>query len=399
MGILYTNSKGIGQKRHSYSAGLDFDGCPYRYYLRRVVGWKESDLKAAFKFGRAFEESLQFFHDHNGEGVVEDFTQRWSLYKDDEKLTYTKKEKSWESLYKTGTEMLRLYKIRQPDLPIALGGRVSFQREYEKEMYPDDPNYGGITVFGKIDIISYADPTHPILPKFEWKPEYGVFRPLIIDIKTAGINYHESQGLAAFDPQLCLYSWLTGIRDVALLWFTKTGHKIEKGSSVTLLEDAGNFKAGQELVVAHITEEGVWVVLNDFVITLMEGAQGKKPDGKLDTTKAATERKILWLTDNAIRVPESFLTRQRMQFNVGRISQEMMNNAAQIAGNQIQQIVNSSKSNNWINKFSNRPGFGYTNDPYFRAFILKDEGFKRDYFTRSEEETVDDVFAEESETE
>jgi hypothetical protein len=391
MAHLYLNNRGEPQRRHSYSAGLDFDGCPYRYYLRRVIGWRESDLKAAFKFGRAFEESLQYFHDHNGEGFLEDFDNRWSVHKE-EKLTYTKKERDWDNLHKIGREMLRLYKIRQPSLPIPLGGRVAFQRDYEKEVYVDDPNYGGISVFGKIDIISYADLDDPNLPKLNWKPD-GLYRPLIIDIKTAGVNYHENPGAAAFDPQLCLYSWLTGIRDVALLWFTKTGCRIEKGSSVTLLEDAGDFKAGQELVAALVVEDGIWVVLNDFVITLMEEAQGRKADGKLDTTKAATERKLAWLEANAIKVSESSLTRQRMQFNAGRISEEAANNAALAAGNQIQQIVNSFKSKTWINKFSNRPGFGYSNDPYFRAFLLKDEQFKKEYFTQAEE-NLDDLFAE-----
>jgi hypothetical protein len=293
--------------------------------------------------------------------------------------------------------MLRLYKIRQPDLPIPLGGRVSFQRDYEKEIYPEDPNYGEITIYGKIDIISYTEPDHPLLPKLEWRPEYGPFRPLIIDIKTAGINYHENAGYAAFDPQLCLYSWLTGIRDAALLWFTKSGHKLEKGTSVTLLENAEPFKAGQEAVVAHVTDEGVWIVVNDFVVTLMEEAQGRKADGKLDTTKAATERKLAWLASNATRVPENFLTRQRLQFNSGFITQEMANNAALVAGNQIQQIVNAWKSKNWINKFSNRPGFGYTNDPYFRAFVLRDEAFKKEYFTKKDDETLDDMFVDQEE--
>src|ERR1035437_9595636 len=133
MGFLYINSKGVPQRRHSYSAGLDFDGCPFRYYLRRVVGWKESDLKAAFKFGRAFEESLQYYHDHNGAGAVEDFKQRWLVHKENLELKYTSKEKSWENLNKIGLEMVRLYEIRQQSLPIEMAATLSFQRDKEKK--------------------------------------------------------------------------------------------------------------------------------------------------------------------------------------------------------------------------------------------------------------------------
>jgi hypothetical protein len=400
MAVLYVNPKGVAHRKHSYSAGRDFEN-PYRYYLRRVLGWRESDNRACFKFGRAFEEALQFHHDNNGQGAVDDFVKRWLVFQDVKDLKYTKKEKDWANLNKTGIEMLKLYVIKQPSLPIPLGGQSVFQREYEKEVYPGDVNYGEISMAGKIDIICYTDPEHPMLSKVNWKPEYGVLRPLIVDVKTAGINYHESQGEAAYDKQLCIYSWLTGIRDVSLLWFTKTGHRLEKGSSATLLEDAfgEGFKAGDEVVVAQVTEEGVWIVKNDYFLTVMEEAQGRKPDGKLDTTKAATERKTNWLTSNALRVPESYLTRQRLQFNAGRVSPESAENAGRIAGSQIQQIVNAWKSKTWVDKFDNRPGFGYSNDPYFQAFVKKDEAFKLENFKKSEDENFDDLFVDDPEEE
>ena len=368
------------------------------YYLRRVIGWKESDLIAAFKFGRAFEEAIQFHHDA-GQGAVDDFIRRWSEHKENKELKYTKKEKDWDNLNKIGIDMVRLYEIRQPSLPIPIGGQSVFQREYEKEMYPDDPNYGGITIFGKIDIISYVDPTHPLLPKIDWKAEYGLWRPVVIDIKTSGVNYHERPGSAAFDTQLCLYSFLTGIRTVALLWFTKTGLKMEKGSSVTLLEDTGMWKAGEEVVVAKVDGDMVWIVKNDFMLDEMDKAQGKKADGKTDQTNAAKEKALQWLQINGSAVPSSDLTRQRLQFNSGLVSQEAALNAARLAGNQIQQIVNSWKSNNWINKFSNRPGFGYFKDPYFQAFVENDTMFRDQNFKKSEEETLDDLFADTPEEE
>jgi len=94
-------------------------------------------------FGRALEESIQFHHDHNGVGAVEDFKKRWKAHEGRE-LKYTDTEKNWANCMKMGTDMIRLYIVTQPSLPIPLGGATVFQREYSKEVFPGDPNYGGI---------------------------------------------------------------------------------------------------------------------------------------------------------------------------------------------------------------------------------------------------------------
>ncbi len=144
---------------------------------------------------------------------------------------------------------MKLYALRQPSLPIPLGGQTVFQREYAKEVFPGDETYGEIEDMGKLDIIAFVAPDHPLLPKLNWRPEYGAFRPIIVDIKTAGNDFPEQYGIAAHDTQLRRYSWLSGIRDVSLLWFVKKGLTIQKGYSVTLLEDAGFMKAGLEISV------------------------------------------------------------------------------------------------------------------------------------------------------
>lgn len=398
MGLLYVSPNGTAWRKHSYSAGRDFDQSPYKYYLRRILGWRESDRKSAFKFGRAFEESIQFHHDNNGQGALEDFKSRWLVFKDDIELKYTVKEKNWENLNRIGSEMIRLYQIKQPTLPIPLGGGTVFQREYSKEVFPQDINYGEIEFAGKLDIVSYVQPDHPLLPKVNWKPEYGPLRPVIIDIKTSGVNYHERQGMASFDNQLRAYSWLTGIRTVALLWFTKTGHKLDKGSSVTVLEDARTFKAGDEAVVAQDTDAGVYLVTSDYFLTEMEAAQGRKADGKLDTTKAAGERKANWLEANATLVPGTFLTRQRLQFNAGIVTPDSAEDAGRIAGDQIVGIANSWKNKSWRNKFDSRPPFGDSNDSYFRAFCLDDTNFREQNFSKNDSD-LDDLFQEEAEQE
>jgi len=397
MAFLYVNSKGSAWRKHSYSAGNDFDSSPYKYYLKKILGWKEKDNKARLKFGRALEEAIQFHHD-NGTGGVEDFLRRWETWKDEKDLVFTKVEKDWANLNRIGYEMMRLYLLRLPTLPIPLGGQTVFQREYCREVFPGDTNYGEIEDAGKMDIIAYVQPDHPMLPKVDWKAEYGPLRSVIVDIKTSGIDFPETPGIAAFDKQLRRYSWLTDIRDVALLWFKKTGTSLSKGSSVTLLEDGGfdGFRAGDEAVVAHIGSKGVWLVRNDYFLTVMEDAQGRK-EGRLDTTKIAVERKAKWLYENGIVVPESYLTRQRIQFNAGLVTKESAEEAGLIAARQIVQIVNAWKTKQWPNNFGIRFPSDDSRDPYFRAFVLGDTMYRDQNFIKTKEETLDDLFIEDLE--
>jgi hypothetical protein len=393
MGLLYVNTKGIAHRKHSYSAGLDYARSPYLYYLKRVLGWKERDIKASFKFGRALEQAIEFMHDNNGKGGVEKFVELWAAHKDDKEIQYTKTEKDWENLNRAGVDMMKLYIIRQPSLPIPIGGGSVFQREYSKEVFEGDPVYGDIHFAGKLDIVAYVDPVHPMLPPVQWRPEYGLLRPLIVDIKTSAVDLPERPGIVAFDKQLRVYSWLTGIRDVAFLWFKKAGINLSKGSSVTLLEDVGRLKAGDEAVVAQTTDNGVWLVTNDYFLEEMANAQGRKEDGSIDQTKAAKERKAKWLEENAIEVPERAVTRQRLQFNCGFVSIESANDAGKVAAKQIVDIVNAWKEKSYPNWAGIRYPDDNQNDSYFRAFVLNDTAFKEQNFIRADEE-LDDLFDE-----
>ena len=213
MGFLYLNSRGDAWHKHSYSAGLDWESSPLKYKLRRIDGWKEKDTKASFKFGRALESAIQFHHENGGKGGMEEFLRLWAQHKDDKDVVYTKTENDWASLNRAGKEMMILYQIRQPALPIPLASSI-FQREYEKEVFPEHPELGGITHAGKLDIVVRVDPAHPLLSKVQWKDSYGAFRTAIVDIKTSALDFDERQGMCAFDSQLRNYSWLTGIRDV-----------------------------------------------------------------------------------------------------------------------------------------------------------------------------------------
>jgi len=396
LAFLYINSHGTPWRKHSYSAGNDFDQSPYKYFLRRVLGWKEKDTKARFLFGKALEEAVQFHHEHDGQGALEDFQRRWSTHKENGEITYTDVEKNWDTCNKMGSDMIRLYVAMQPNLPIPMGGKAVWQREYSKEVFPGDENYGGIEDAGKLDIVCYTDPNHPRLPKVDWKASYGAFRPVIVDIKTSAMDFPEQAGMAGFDTQLRRYSWLSGIRDVSLLWFKKSGLGYKKGYSATFIDAIGQYKPGQETVIAKVDEGNAWVVYNDFMLEEMDRAQGRKGD-KLDQTDAAKQRALEWLQQNGTLTPLTSLTRQRLQFNAGFVSEESANEAGQIAARQIVQIVNAWKTQKWPNTFGIRYPHDDRNDSYFRAFILNDETYKQQNFVKSDEQTFDDLFREEEE--
>lgn len=401
MAYLYITTKGVPWRKHSYSAGNDFDQSPLKYFLRRVQGWKPKDNKAAFLFGRALEEAIQYYHENNGTRAIETFVAKWSAHKDNVEIKYTKTEKDWENLNQNGIDMMRLYMIRQKQYPIPMGAQSIFQREYSKEVYPGDPNYGEIEDAGKLDIVCYVDPNHPMLPQVNWNPANGILRPLIVDIKTGGKDFHETQGMAKFDMQLRRYSWLANIPDVAFLWFKKAGQSLSKGCSVTLLEDVdgcGNYPAGTEMFVAYEGDEDVWIVPTEYHITEMDNAQGRK-EGRLDTTKAAIARKNEWLTANALPVPRGALTRVRVQFNAARITPDEAAAAGRVAGRQIQGIVNAWKTNTWDNTFGVRYPHDDTTDPYFIAFVLGDEKYRTLNFTKTDESLLDELFTEDSEDE
>jgi hypothetical protein len=394
MAFLYINTKGKPWKKHSYSAGNLWDKCPLAYKLQKIHGWREKNNKARFEFGKAFESTIQFYHENNGVlgAAIKYFETLWGAFFHNKELQYTRVEKDWNQCLRIGTDWLKLYAIRQPSLPIPLGGQTVWQREYAKEVFPGDPNYGEIEDAGKLDIVAFVDPRHPMLPKLDWKPEYGALRPIIIDIKTAGADFPEQYGIAAYDTQLRRYSWLSGIRDVALLWFVKKGLTIQKGYSVTLLEDEGHMKAGQEAVVAMVEDDGIWLLPNDFMVEEMERVQGQK-NGKTEQTNVAKERRAKWLDENGTFTAEESVTKQRLQFNAGFVTTESAEDAGKIPAKQIIEIVNAWKSGNYPNTFGVRYPHDDRSDPYFQAFVLNNSDFRDTNFTKSDEDV--DIFAEE----
>lgn len=397
MGFLYLRPDGKPHHKHSYSAGTEWEGSPLKYKLHRIDGWREKDNKGSFKFGRAFESALQFHHENGLRGGIEEFQRLWAEHKDDKEITYTKTEKDWESLDRCGREMMKLYIAKLPSLPIPKS--PIFQREFEKEVFPGHEIMGGITFAGKLDIIGEVSSSHPMLPA----PPAGCGpeREIIIDVKTSGLDFHERPGMCAYDAQLRTYSWLRGIRLVAFLWFKKTGHNVQKASSVSFLADTKKFSAGDEAIVAMVVKDPAfgdqaYVVKNDAELELMEQAQGRKlgKDGKsgaLETTKEADARKLAWLKENAELVDLEFLTRQRLQFNAGEVKDKYAEDAGFVVGRQITEIVNAWKMQYWPMEFGVKFPRDSSKDSYFRAFIQDDKLFREQYFQQAGDDAFDDL--------
>jgi hypothetical protein len=398
MAFLYISASGKEITRHSYSAGLEFSANPYKYWLHRIQGWKEKDNKAALLFGRALEDAIEFYHQTSGKMGEEEFIRLWSLIRDKE-LTYTKKEGNWESLMRAGREMLRLYAIRLPSLPIPMD--TIFQRQFTKEVFPGDPKFGGIEFFSKLDMITHVDPKHPMLTPMEWKPEYGIYRPMIVDMKTSGIDLDDTPGIVKHDLQLRMYAWARGVEtygfiDVAFLWFKKCLHGLKKGCSITLLVDSGRFKAGEEAVIASVEKDGtVYLVGNDLMLEEMRKAQGFREGTKdLDTTKAAVQRAVEWRQQNAEHVQAENITRQRLQFSSAAIGRKSADDAGQIVADQIVRIVNAWESDKWTNTFGVRYPHDDRRDNYFKAFCLQDQPLRDSMFMQDDQEDLSDYFDE-----
>jgi hypothetical protein len=80
-------------------------------------------------------------------------------------------------------------------------------------------------------------------------------KPLVIDIKTASAPLPEPHTILRLDPQLREYAWVTGIEDVAFLWFVKARPGLfKRGDAVTQLA------SGAEEVVMSAKGEDVYTL-------------------------------------------------------------------------------------------------------------------------------------------
>lgn len=319
---LYRNAAGQEVSHASYSARMDFKKCPRYFELTRVQGWRDKTERAAPLFGKCIEAGVQAFEENGREpgqaGLT--FVRLWADVKalpNFEKLEYGAAEGDWDSLLRAGREMMQLYEAVAPTLPIV---RPLFQQTVKKQLFPGS-ELAGLQNKAIYDVLSFPDWRHPLLPVIASKEREHERqeRPLIIDIKTSGVNLDPA--LVMLDPQLAEYAWMARIPDVAFLWFVKHGHGYKAGSKVTLLQEVGGYPAGTELYVILPGSDTECPVLGiQSMLVLYE----RTVKGIKGNALAAKKEEFRQSKDVVQCLPGCF-TKQRLQFVAVRFTEEHMN--------------------------------------------------------------------------
>src|SRR5208282_143544 len=136
--VLYVNADGKNVTHTSYSSRSTFKKCPRQFQLERIHGWWSKENRAAPLFGKCIEAGLQAFeeNDRRSESGVKVFRKLWEdvkLIPEFKDLIYTATENDWDQLMKSGTEMMLLYEVRAPRLPI---NKPIFQQKLRKTIFP-----------------------------------------------------------------------------------------------------------------------------------------------------------------------------------------------------------------------------------------------------------------------
>jgi hypothetical protein len=178
---------------YSYTQISQYLGCPRRYRHRYLDGWHEKDTRAAMLFGRAFEQAIAALFRCEDPAAV--LFEQWSLSKG-MSLIYSGND-TWDRMLQRGVQLLERF---------AQDGRVRIRRPRSNQQIQFQRTLvSGNSFVSYVDAIGELDGTRCIL---EWK--------------TSSARYSEEpNGIAALDPQLVCYSWMTGIDEVAEIVFVR----------------------------------------------------------------------------------------------------------------------------------------------------------------------------------
>jgi hypothetical protein len=167
--------------------------CPRSYRYRYLDGWREKETRAAMAFGRCFERALAAYFSQ--EDCVAALFKEWGAFRDTP-FEY-KKGESWDRLVHQGVHLLERF---------AQDDRVQIaQPEQDLQVKMSRGLPGGHEFVAYIDALGELDGTR-----------------CLIDWKTTTSRYpEEPEGLLSLDPQLVCYSWISGIREVALVVFVR----------------------------------------------------------------------------------------------------------------------------------------------------------------------------------
>lgn len=342
---LYTAPSGKDISIHSFSSGQLFKSCNYKYFLTKVRGFRRRDNSAALKFGRALESGVQFLHE-NGlrvDDACTEFKRLWLADKENTEIKFSKAEGSWANLYKVGDQLIKLYAILLPSLPIK---DPVWQVQYKRMVFPGT-HLDGLEDQGWVDIVSKCDWNHPMLPRAE-RPKGSLYRTLVIDMKTAGKKLDTTNEMLRLDPQLLRYSSLSGISDLAFLWMVKSiADAYKAGVGFTVLEVSGKWTVGEEGVVFEYDDETQTITGCgwDSYDVLKEQLSEIKGKGSTEAKKILIEK---WLVDGILKtINIEFVTKQTIQFKAVRVHPEDIQEAGQSAAKEIADIHNCSETGYW----------------------------------------------------
>lgn len=363
MSVLYKNVNGKDVTHASYSARSTFRHCPREFQLTRIDGWSDKSQRAAPLFGKCIEAGLQAYEEsgRTSQKGVEVFIRLWEQVKqipEFDKLVFTASEINWDVLMKTGTQMMRLYEIRVPSLPISTHPKALFQQELRKKIFPGT-NLDKLENKAIIDILSFPRWDHSALPKIEQEPNAKITRELIIDVKTAGKDL--ATDLVMLDPQLAEYAWQLRVPDVAFLWFVKKSHELERRDKITLLDDAGVWHAGWE---GTVLEVGKPDATGDFSLYVGPASSMKYYEEYKDLRSKARAAKMdevlgaALASGEACFVPRGSVTKQRLQFAAARLTEQDMDDTGRSVAQTTVEMVRAHEQG----FYEKQPGIRFPNE-------------------------------------
>ena len=368
--ILYKSSKGYQIKNHSYSGGSLWDFCSRKYQYKKLDGWQEREDGPALAFGNSFEAAHTYYHVHGREkgSGVEEWKLNWFRHRDSPDIKYTDKSGTWEDLLRVGVEMMRLYEVTLPSLPIM---NEEFQVKRVVDLFPHTPEYEGLGYDARADILCTVPNGHPLLPPLDGGPT----RRLIIDVKTSGNPYPSDPRMSALDPQLIDYSWVFDIPTVAFLVFVKNPSGHTTGDWVTAL--TGDH-AGKSYIAYDINEERTLVLPK----TIYDEMSERKKEIKGKGSKERLESLEAEYFYRALRFDPQDLTKQKIQFLPAVIDQETRDDAHQVARNEAMEIADSYSAN----FFPKNPGIRFPNrkcpECAYRGLCLRDEALTKELLVK-----------------
>lgn len=389
--VLYVNSSGKNVTHTSYSSRSTFNKCARQFQLERINGWSDKAQRVAMLFGRCIESGLTAYEEsgRKEDTGVKMFQRLWEelkLMPEFDKLIYTATEVDYDTLLKSGEQMMKLYEVRAPYLPVV---KPVFQQRIRKTIFPGT-NLAALENVAVLDILSFPSWNHKMLPSVpvnmacnacavSWSSSLEadgtpfspcsehVHRELIIDVKTSGKDFPTD--LVALDPQLAEYAWQTRIPDVAFLWFVKAGHGLKRGSRVSLLKDhrkigvnEGPFWAGWDGLVVDTGEPDaagrMWVYIGDYAALNEYEAAIKPLRGK---ARIAAEKETLdRLRDEKriITVSDLDVTKQKIQFAAARLTEQNMDDVGRSVAQTTVEMVRAHEQD----YYEQRPGVRFPNE-------------------------------------